>query len=894
MSDTLSLLKVLSPKASPRPLIRLGGEVDGAYLLPNDLQGIKACFSPGVQNRKRFEDELCEAHSIPCHMCDYSSDVGAFSTPLIPGMQTFRKQWLEPGGKENSVRLEDWIQECCPDPQDDLILQMDIEGAEYRNLLSSNEGVLQRFRIIVMELHGLQAALHKDKFENELAPTLRLLDKYFVCVHTHPNNCCGNFYCKELNEYIPNVLEATFLRRDRFKGFSNEQLIPPMIPHPLDIPFNVWYKPPLHLADNWLGSGHRKATSELKALRDKLDFFEKHQPRLQVQKDKETQELLDFFHQRIQDLHRLATEKQPNPRRTKISSKHAVKDLAEGKLYTLSSVYANQPAIGKVQARAPFFFSTGLEANPRITIDLGARYSLTDLILRNRTDSCWDRARFLFWVVSDTAEPDLNHGEPVYIDEAFWHQASAESRTPLAGKQGRYVTIFSPAKTYLHLSAIRVMGTPARTESTTHAPVDPASYNFCIPYTAIGMSPFIWTVDDVNHRFELIDPSTHSGSYVCFYRVGNVWELNKRIGTPVAAGNENVAIPKKIKSDLRSGKCLLVLDNSNEGHLDPHNNNHLAFLDQLISTLQPHDNSIIFLDQNRHLISCAKSNDPLRRFRGKIQFFCYDYFLKLLMNKQLSTMGEERSAPFPSFEAYLAQKDRLFLCLLGTPRPHRVHLYKHLLQSPLLEEGLVSFPGFATHKSAAAKKSLLDQLTSHPLARRTQKPMTTRSIADLIADLPARHLDTETDTNLNTKAHTIPVDFYNRTFFSLVSETEFESSAMRRITEKSLKSIAMGHPCIILGNSYSLDALSLLGFQLFEDVIDPSYDKITDALTRFDLLLCVFDKTAQKVRTNPRHFAEKIYESSRYNFLYARESLKKRYNELFEIPLLKALEKHLG
>ena len=40
------------------------------------------------------------------------------------------------------------------------ILQIDIEGAEYRNLLITDSITLNRFRIIVIELHGLR------KFKN--------------------------------------------------------------------------------------------------------------------------------------------------------------------------------------------------------------------------------------------------------------------------------------------------------------------------------------------------------------------------------------------------------------------------------------------------------------------------------------------------------------------------------------------------------------------------------------------------------------------------------------------------------------------------------------------------------------------------------------------------------
>lgn len=77
---------LLRPRPCPARLIRIGGALDGAYLVPDDLDGIEACFSPGVSNRKDFEDELTKTYSIKCHMCDFSSSLHRFKTPLIDGM----------------------------------------------------------------------------------------------------------------------------------------------------------------------------------------------------------------------------------------------------------------------------------------------------------------------------------------------------------------------------------------------------------------------------------------------------------------------------------------------------------------------------------------------------------------------------------------------------------------------------------------------------------------------------------------------------------------------------------------------------------------------------------------------------------------------------------------
>jgi hypothetical protein len=46
-SDLIDLIRSLHPIDSGVPLIRLGPDGDGGYLIPDDLNGIQYCFSPG-------------------------------------------------------------------------------------------------------------------------------------------------------------------------------------------------------------------------------------------------------------------------------------------------------------------------------------------------------------------------------------------------------------------------------------------------------------------------------------------------------------------------------------------------------------------------------------------------------------------------------------------------------------------------------------------------------------------------------------------------------------------------------------------------------------------------------------------------------------------------------
>src|SRR5205823_127248 len=67
------LVALLHPLATEHSLIRLGDRGDGGYLVPDDLESVEACFSPGVDDRASFETSLIE-RGIPCFLADASVD----------------------------------------------------------------------------------------------------------------------------------------------------------------------------------------------------------------------------------------------------------------------------------------------------------------------------------------------------------------------------------------------------------------------------------------------------------------------------------------------------------------------------------------------------------------------------------------------------------------------------------------------------------------------------------------------------------------------------------------------------------------------------------------------------------------------------------------------------
>lgn len=220
--DTLrGFLHRLHPVNTGHALIRIGAPGDGGYLVPDDLDGIHDCFSPGVSTVADFELDLAK-RGIRSFLIDYSVETAPVSHPLIQ----FERKFLGLTNDDVYLRLDDWTAAMAPGGSD-FILQMDIEGAEYDVLFDVSEQTLQKFRILIIEFHHLDKLMIAGDFKL-FDLVFRKLSKYFDVVHNHPNNCAlphryGSFE-------IPPIMELTFLRKDRAVQRTSARTFP----HPLD------------------------------------------------------------------------------------------------------------------------------------------------------------------------------------------------------------------------------------------------------------------------------------------------------------------------------------------------------------------------------------------------------------------------------------------------------------------------------------------------------------------------------------------------------------------------------------------------------------------------------------------------------------------------------------
>lgn len=222
LSEIRQLFTRLKPMKCKTPLVRIGSDYDGGYLLADDFKNLTGSFSPGVSDTLDFDLAIAEK-GIPCFLADASIDGLTTEHTLFD----FEKKFL--GGRTSGefMTVDDWMDRKAP-AHGDLLLQMDIEGAEFEVVAHCKSETLKRFRQIVIEVHDADMVVSREGFVRFSSLLDSLLEHHDI-IHIHNNNSAPLAHIESLE--FSRVFELTLLRRDRLDEGTSD--IAP-IPHPLD------------------------------------------------------------------------------------------------------------------------------------------------------------------------------------------------------------------------------------------------------------------------------------------------------------------------------------------------------------------------------------------------------------------------------------------------------------------------------------------------------------------------------------------------------------------------------------------------------------------------------------------------------------------------------------
>lgn len=108
----------------------------------------------------------------------------------------------------------------------------------------------------------------------------------------------------------------------------------------------------------------------------------------------------------------------------------------------------------------------------------------------------------------------------------------------------------------------------------------------------------------------------------------------------------------------------------------------------------------------------------------------------------------------------------------------------------------------------------------------------------------------------------LPIDIYNRSYYSIVAETTF-SNLYNQYTEKVAKPILAKRPFIAFCGKHYLKNLRSLGFRTFHKVIDESYDEIDNDQLRWEAAWKQVEALAQQ---NPERVYSNLRHKLQHNF----------------------------
>ena len=270
---------------------------------------------------------------------------------------------------------------------------------------------------------------------------------------------------------------------------------------------------------------------------------------------------------------------------------------------------------------------------------------------------------------------------------------------------------------------------------------------------------------------------------------------------------------------IADGRIKIVFDMSNEGPPARHYGDWVQLLHDELTRQGISPLSCVMINQNRVYEFDYRLWGRENNVVELMDVLNYDYYVAR-MARSLEALPLEKALDIPKADSLW----KVYTCLNFTPRPTRVSFVAWLVASGLAAHGELSFAGMKNFKADGKDFTVASWFP--------ERDITITGMAQL-RDMGPMTLDLERESGTYVPEFDLgPIDSYARTFLTVVTESDFSPGDVRRVTEKVIKPLALGHPVVVVGNPGSLQLLRDYGFQTFSPWIDETYDLIDDRRER--------------------------------------------------------------
>lgn len=203
--DYEKLTELLTEYDYSGPFVRVGKKNDGGYIMADHFYDNGKAYSFGISDDCSWDKDMAE-RGYDVYMFDHTIE----SINCRDDRLHFYKTGIadSPNHAENLDTLENILRDNECDSNTNMILKMDVEGAEYGFMEMVENDTMKRFDQIVFELHDLHTR------SEDAVRFLEKIDKLFAIVHVHVNNHTNVVICE--NKLYPDVVELTLLNRDNY------------------------------------------------------------------------------------------------------------------------------------------------------------------------------------------------------------------------------------------------------------------------------------------------------------------------------------------------------------------------------------------------------------------------------------------------------------------------------------------------------------------------------------------------------------------------------------------------------------------------------------------------------------------------------------------------------
>ena len=205
-------------------LIRIGRDNDGGYIMLDDFKSGGIAYSFGISDDVSFDKDIA-SKGYDVFMYDHTIE----KLPENNSKFHFFKQGISDGKTQDErlKSLEYFISQNNHENQRDMILKMDVEGAEWGFLESVKPETLSQFSQITFEFHGINNPYLHESILN----TLKKINKTHQLVHIHGQNC--GHYISIGNKIFCDQIEVLYVLRDKYKFIDNYSV---KLPINIDMP----------------------------------------------------------------------------------------------------------------------------------------------------------------------------------------------------------------------------------------------------------------------------------------------------------------------------------------------------------------------------------------------------------------------------------------------------------------------------------------------------------------------------------------------------------------------------------------------------------------------------------------------------------------------------------